>query len=246
MGKSDRWKVRRASERGRTELEWLKSSHSFSFGHYADPKRKGFGPLRVINEDRIAPGKGFAAHPHRNMEILTYVLSGALEHRDSMGNGSVIVPGNMQYMSAGSGVTHSEFNHSSSEEVHLLQIWIAPRQLNRPPRYDERTFSEASRYNQLHLVVSPDGTEDSIAIDQDARVYASSLSAGETLQHQVGAGRLLWLQLTRGTMVCDDLTLEAGDAVFSESDEEPLAMVGGEQTSEFLLFDLPAARLLAS
>ena len=171
--------VRKANDRGRTQIDWLNSFHTFSFGDYYDPEWMAFGPLRVINEDFVVPGQGFGTHPHRDMEIITYIVQGALEHRDSLGTGSIIRPGDVQRMTAGSGIRHSEFNPSPSEPVHLLQIWIMPDQKNLTPSYDERKFSDAERRGKLRLIASKQGDEGSVKINQDAKVYASLLSPGE-------------------------------------------------------------------
>ena len=228
---------RPAEARGRAEFGWLDSRHSFSFGGYHDPEWMGFGPLRVINEDRVAPGGGFAPHAHANMEILSYVLEGALQHRDSLGTGSVIRPGDLQRMSAGSGITHSEFNASKDAPVHFLQIWIQPDRLNIPPGYAQRQFPEIERRGVLRLLASPDGADESLSIRQDARVYGALLAPGERVEHALKVGRRAWVQVARGSLHMNGQLLVAGDgAGFSE--ETALALHASED-AEVLLFDLP-------
>jgi redox-sensitive bicupin YhaK (pirin superfamily) len=197
--------LRRADDRGLVELDWLSSRHSFSFGEYHDRAHMGFRQLRVINEDHVKPGRGFDTHGHRDMEILTWVLSGELEHKDSMGNGSVIRPGELQRMSAGTGVQHSEHNPDDSRPVHLLQIWIRPDRRGHAPGYDQRHFPQSGRADRLQLIASPDGADGSLVLNQDARVHALRLAAGSSVRHAPADGRGLWLQLTHGA-----LTLEAG------------------------------------
>jgi hypothetical protein len=192
--------LRLADERGRAEFGWLSSRHSFSFGEYYDRKHMGFGPLRVINEDRVQPGQGFGTHGHRDMEIISYVLDGALEHKDSLGNGSVLRPGDIQRMSAGTGVQHSEFNHSSSELVHFLQIWIIPDEHELEPGYAEKTIPQDEIHGRLRLLVSRDGRDGSISIHQDADLYASILKSGEDVLHEFAPGRLGWIQVARGNV----------------------------------------------
>jgi hypothetical protein len=228
--------IRPSEQRGRSQLGWLDSRHTFSFGDYHDPAQMGFGPLRVINEDRVAPGRGFATHAHANMEIISYVLAGALEHKDSLGTGSVIRPGEVQRMSAGHGVTHSEFNPSVSEPVHFLQIWIQPDRLNVAPRYDQKAFAASERRGRLRLVVSPDAADGSIAIHRDARLYASLLAPGESLQHALAPGRRAWLQVARGALRADGALLRAGDGAAVEG--QPALAVIGVEDAELLLFDL--------
>jgi hypothetical protein len=229
--------VRPGAERGATRLAWLDGKHSFSFGQYYDPRYMGFGPLRVINEDVVAPGGGFATHPHANMEIITYILSGALEHKDSLGTGSVIRPGEVQRMSAGSGITHSEFNHSKSEPVHLLQIWIQPDRLNIAPSYEQKSFASDDLGGRLRLVASSDGREGSVRIQQDARVFASALRTGERVHHDLGARRRAWVQVARGAVSINGLALKAGDGIAAW--DEPALDIAGVEPAEVLLFDLP-------
>jgi redox-sensitive bicupin YhaK (pirin superfamily) len=227
---------RGAQERGHANHGWLDSFHTFSFADYHDPRHMGFGPLRVINEDRIVGGAGFPAHGHADMEIISYVLDGAIEHKDSMGTGSVIRPGDVQRMSAGRGVVHSEFNASGSEPAHFLQIWIIPRTRGTTPRYDQRHFSDEDKRGHLRLLASPDGTDGSVEIDQDVRLYAARLEAGVTAKHAFVPGRRGWLQIARGRATVNGTPLETGDAV-AITDEAELALTG--EAAEVLLFDLP-------
>jgi redox-sensitive bicupin YhaK (pirin superfamily) len=228
--------LRRAKERGHAQHGWLDSRHTFSFSSYHDPAHMGFHCLRVINEDRVVPGEGFGTHPHDNMEIVSYVLEGALEHKDSMGTGSVIRPGDLQRMSAGTGVTHSEFNHSSSEPVHFLQIWILPERRGIRPGYEQRAFPPAERRNRLRLVASRDGREGSVTVHQDANLYLAALDAGNGLDYRSSPERATWVQVTRGTLRLNDLALAAGDGVAIEGDERLRFAATGD--CEILLFDL--------
>jgi len=232
--------LRRSQERGYADHGWLKSFHSFSFADYHDPAHMGFGPLRVINEDRVAPGTGFGTHGHRDMEIISYVLDGELAHRDSMGNGSVIRPGDVQRMSAGSGVRHSEFNHAQDRTTHFLQIWIEPNVTGIAPSYEEKRFSDADKQGRLRLVASPDGADGSVRIHQDARMYVSRLAPGQSLSAELAAGRLGYLHLVRGAVTVNGERLAGGDAA-KVRDESRLA-IGAEGDSELLLFDLPPSR----
>jgi hypothetical protein len=229
--------IRKADERGVARFGWLDSRHTFSFGHYYDARHMGFGPLRVINEDRVMPGAGFGTHGHANMEIISYVLEGALEHKDSIGTGSVIRPGEVQKMSAGSGIEHSEFNASKSEPVHFLQIWIQPDKLNIKPNYAQQAFAPADRQGRLRLVVSPDAAEGSIRIQQDARMYATLLAPGESVTHALGPGRKAWVQLALGVIELDNQRLAAGDGA-AVRDQAQITLVGVE-SAELLVFDLP-------
>jgi len=228
--------IRKSEERGHFSHGWLDTFHTFSFDQYYDPAHTHWRSLRVINEDRVAPGQGFPAHSHRDMEIITYILSGALEHRDSMGSGSVIRPGDVQRMSAGTGVSHSEFNPSDSESVHLLQIWILPESRGLAPTYEEKSFSEDERRGRLRLVASADGSEGSVTIQQDARLYATILDAGTSVEHALGANRYAWLQVARGTIRLNEFDLQQGDgaAISSETDLKIVA----REAAEILLFDL--------
>ena len=229
-------RVRRADERGKAEHGWLSSRHTFSFGDYYDPSHMGFRQLRVINEDRVQPGKGFPTHAHSDMEIVTWVLDGALEHEDSLGNGSVIRPGDIQRMSAGTGVTHSEFNSSRAELVHFLQIWILPEARGLPPGYEQQAFSDTERRARLRLIGSRDGRERSVTIHQDVGLYATLLAAGEEVAHVLRPGRHAWVQVARGTVALNGLALEDGDGA-AVSDEARLELLA-RTPAELLLFDL--------
>lgn len=240
---------RRAEDRGHADHGWLSSHHTFSFADYHDPRHMGFGTLRVINDDTVAPGGGFPAHGHRDMEIVSYVISGALRHKDNMGNGSVIRPGDVQRMSAGRGVVHSEHNDSNTEPVHFLQIWILPERAGLGSGYEQTAFSDAEKRGKLRLVVSPDGAEGSVRIQQDARVYASLLAPGERAEHafvaRPGRTRRGWLHVVQGTVEVQGQVLHAGDALAIE-DEAAIAIAGAAgpalgshgATGEVLLFDL--------
>ncbi len=232
--------VRLAAERGTANFGWLDSRHTFSFGDYYDPKEMGFGPLRVINEDRVRPGAGFGTHAHQNMEIISYVLEGALEHKDSIGTGSVIRPGDVQIMSAGTGIRHSEFNHSVTEPVHFLQIWVVPDREGIAPRYEQKTFSDADKRGGLRLVGSPDGRDGSIVIYQDVELLATLLDAGEQVTHALRSGRKGWLQVARGAIAMNglDLDLAVGDGVALEG-EPALTVTAKTDGTEILVFDLP-------
>lgn len=232
-------KIRKAADRGKADLGWLASEQTFSFGHYHDPDHMGFGPLRVINEDRVRPGAGFDTHGHQNMEIITYVLDGALEHRDSLGTGSVIRPGDVQFMSAGSGIRHSEYNHSSEQPVHFLQIWVMPSRDGGVPSYDQKRFFEDSEVpSGFKLVASVSGREGSLAIGQDADLYAGRFLAGERFTHASESGRLLWLQVIEGTLTVAGETLTSGDGL-AVSDENALSF-DTVTDAHLLLFDMIA------
>lgn len=228
--------IRSAAARGHADHGWLNTWHSFSFADYYDPNNMGFRSLRVINEDFIAPAMGFGMHPHRDMEIITYVLEGAIRHKDNLGNGSVIVPGEVQRMSAGTGIVHSEFNGSESEQAHLLQIWIMPDKRGAEPGYDQRPFPKTEIDGRLRLVASRDGRDGALSINQDVDLYASSLEAGTRLEHRLAPGRHAWVQVARGVLNINGTTLAAGDGA-AISDEERLAIEATE-SAEFLLFDL--------
>jgi redox-sensitive bicupin YhaK (pirin superfamily) len=230
--------VRRSGERGYADHGWLKSFHTFSFADYFDPQQIEFGPLRVINEDRVAAGAGFGTHGHRDMEILSYVLSGALAHKDSMGNGSTIGPGDVQRMSAGRGVQHSEFNGSPTEPVHFLQIWIQPNAKGIEPSYEEKHFSTEERRGRLCLIASPDRAEASLLIHQDARVYAGLLEGAQSARLQVAVGRLLYVHVARGTITANGTALTAGDAL--KLTDTATLQLSDAQDAEVLVFDLPA------
>ncbi len=230
--------IRRAEERGLAHFGWLHSRHTFSFGNYFDPRFMGFGPLRVINEDRVEPGRGFGEHGHRDMEIISYVVEGALEHRDSMGNGSVIRPGDIQRMTAGSGVRHSEMNHSATEPVHFLQIWIEPEREGLAPDYEQKTFNDGDRRGILRLVGSRDGREGSITIHRDVDLYASLLAPGERISHDVDDERRVWLQVVRGELDVEGMPVSAGDGLALVS---PRALsITAASDAELLLFDMAA------
>lgn len=231
--------IRRSAERGFADHGWLKSFHTFSFADYFDPKHVDFGPLRVINEDRVQPGAGFGTHAHRDMEILTYVLSGALAHKDSMGNGSTIRPGDVQRMSAGRGVQHSEFNASNSELVHFLQIWIMPDVRGIEPGYEERHFSAQQRRGRLRLIASPDRADGSVLIHQDARVYAGLFDGGESARLEVEPGRRVYVHVARGQINVAGVALASGDAL-KLTDTTTLLLQDARQ-AEVLVFDLPGA-----
>ena len=228
--------LRRAGERGRTRLDWLDSWHSFSFGEYYDPAHMGFGPLRVINDDRVAPGGGFGTHPHRDMEIVTYVLSGELQHRDSMGNGTIIRPGEVQRMTAGTGIRHSEFNPSDTRPVHLLQIWLFPEQRGLQPGYEQKSFPASEEANRLRLVASRDGRDGSVTIHQDADLFVGRLSPGAAVRHEFRPGRFGWVQVATGALTLNGQRLEAGDGAAVE-DEAAVELIGAEE-GEVLVFDM--------
>lgn len=231
--------IRKASERGRFDHGWLDTKHTFSFADYYDPKWMGFRTLRVLNEDRVQPAEGFPTHAHRDMEIVTYVLEGALEHHDSMKNGSVIRPGDVQRMSAGRGVTHSEYNHSKTEPVHFLQIWIVTEKNGIEPGYEQKTFSAEQKTGTLRLIASRDGRDGSVTVHQDTDIYATLLKAGETTRLGLNPGRHAWVQIARGEAVVNGETLSAGDGA-AFSDERAVEVVGvGEKAAEILIFDLP-------
>ena len=231
--------IRRSNERGLAEHGWLRSFHTFSFADYHDPKHMGFGPLRVINEDRVQPGQGFGTHGHRDMEIISYVLEGGLAHKDSMGNGSVIRPGDVQRMSAGTGVRHSEFNASDKDLVHFLQIWIEPNQRNVAPSYEEKRFDEASKRGALRLIASSDGRDGSVTIHQDASLYATVLDGNDAVDFQPAAGRLVYVHLVRGEATVNGHALLAGDAMKLSGSENRVRLEKG-RAAEILVFDLPA------
>jgi redox-sensitive bicupin YhaK (pirin superfamily) len=229
--------IRRSQDRGHAHHGWLEARHSFSFADFHDPDFMGFSVLRVINQDTIAPGKGFATHGHRDMEIVTYVLDGVLEHKDSMGNGSQIRPGEVQLMSAGTGVQHSEFNGSPTEPLNLFQIWMLPAQGGTRPRYEQREYPKKERSGRLRLVASPDGREDSLTIGQDVAMYASILGAGVQVEHSVVPGRCVWIQVATGEITVNGQDLGPGDGAAIR--EEELLVITAGRDCEFLLFDLP-------
>jgi hypothetical protein len=228
--------LRKSQDRGHANHGWLDSYHTFSFAGYYDPREMGFGTLRVINEDRVAPGQGFGTHPHRDMEIISYVLEGALAHKDSMGTGSVIQPGDVQRMSAGTGVSHSEFNHSQKDGVHFLQIWIEPNQRGVAPGYEQKNFTREDKKGRLRLIASPDGADGSVKIHQDARVYASVLEGGDAVTHALQSGRQAYVHVARGSVELNGTKLTTGDGA-KISGEKELRLSGG-QGAEVLLFDM--------
>jgi quercetin 2,3-dioxygenase len=229
--------VRKAEDRGHINHGWLNTYHTFSFGDYHDPNHMGFRSLRVINEDWVQAGHGFPTHPHRDMEIITYVLEGSLGHKDSMGTGSVILPGEVQKMSAGTGIRHSEFNHSKSAPVHLLQIWIVPEKTGIQPNYEQKAIPADEKKGKLRLVASRDGREDSVTVYQDAELYAADLAASETVNYQPGPGRHSWIQVARGQVIVNGKELRAGDGA-AIAQEPKVEIVGSAPQSELLLFDL--------
>jgi redox-sensitive bicupin YhaK (pirin superfamily) len=228
--------LRRAEERGHANHGWLDTRHTFSFATYHDANHMGFRTLRVINEDRVTAGQGFGTHPHRDMEIITYILQGQLEHKDSMGHGSIIKPGDVQRMSAGTGVMHSEFNPSATEPVHLLQIWIFPESKGIEPSYEQKTFSREDKLGRLRLIASQDGRDGSVTIHQDAAVYAAVLEPGNEIAMPIQPDRHVWVQVARGEVQLGEYTLKAGDGA-AVSDEPEIALTGLKE-GEILLFDL--------
>ncbi|MGH9778867.1 MAG: pirin family protein [Candidatus Acidiferrales bacterium] len=228
--------VRLGRERGHTVLDWLDSYHTFSFDQYYDPEWVGFRSLRVLNEDRVAPGRGFGTHPHRDMEILTYVLAGALEHKDSLGTGSVIRPGELQRMSAGTGIAHSEFNGSKSEPVHLLQIWIRPEKKGLAPGYQQKAFSREAMKGKLLQIAGPAERGDIITVHQDVSLYTTELAPGQTVRHALAPGQHAWVQVARGAVTVNGKALSAGDA--AALSDEPRVELAASAPSELLLFDL--------
>jgi quercetin 2,3-dioxygenase len=228
--------LRPAAERGRTQIDWLDSRHSFSFGDYQNPRQMGFRSLRVINDDRVAPAAGFGMHGHRDMEIVTYVLEGALEHRDSLGTGEVIRRGDVQRMTAGTGIRHSEFNPSQTEPVHFLQVWIFPQERGLRPAYEQKTFPEAGKRGRLRLIASPDERDGGLKIHQDVDLFASVLGPNEGVTHALAHGRSAWLQVARGRIELNGRAMAEGDGA-AVVDEKELAVVS-EAGAEFLLFDL--------
>ena len=225
--------IRHRNERGHFDHGWLNTYHTFSFDRYYDPRHMGFRALRVINEDRVAPGRGFGTHPHRDMEIITYILEGALEHKDSMGTGSIIQPGEIQRMSAGTGVTHSEFNPSRTEPVHLLQIWVLPEATGIKPSYEQKQFNRDNMRGKLRLIAAREPVEDAVKIHQDVRLFATVLE-GETVEYDLGQGRYVWLQVARGSMEFNGTPLQAGDGA-AMSEEQHIELEGH---GEALVFDL--------
>ena len=228
--------LRKSAERGYADHGWLKSFHTFSFANYYDPEHMGFGSLRVINEDRVDPGEGFGKHPHRDMEIISYVLDGELEHKDSIGTGSVIRPGDVQRMSAGTGVTHSEYNPSPKNPVHFLQIWIEPAERGIKPSYEQKFFSPEDKRGKLRLVASPDGRDGSVTVNQDAYLYATLVDGAESVSHQLAGDRKAYVQIARGSATVNGRPLRAGDAL--RIDGESNVEIRDGSNAEVLLFDL--------
>ena len=229
--------VRRSEDRGHANHGWLDARHTFSFASYMDRHHMGFCALRVINQDRVQPARGFGWHPHEDMEIVTVVLEGALEHKDSMNNGEVLRPGEVQRMSAGTGIFHSEFNHSKTDDVHLMQIWIQPAKKGIEPSYEQRDFPEAEKRNRLRLIVSPEAADGSLSINQDARLYESLLDVGTTVRHDIAPGRHAWVQVLGGAIDVNGTRLASGDGA-AVSDEAALSITGADTGARFLLFDL--------
>ncbi len=230
--------IRHRDERGPSDLGWLKSKHTFSFGHYFDPNHMGFGPLRVINEDRVIPGAGFGTHPHDNMEIVSYVLEGALEHKDSMGTGSVIKPSEIQRMSAGTGVTHSEYNHSKEDGVHFLQIWFVPEKDGIKPSYEQKSFDHAEKQGKLKLVMSRDGRGNTVKINQDVDMYVALLDGDQTVEHVPHEDRIQWVQVARGQVNLNGQTLKEGDGAAIMKEQS--IQLDHANDAEVILFDMTA------
>lgn len=228
--------LRKSNDRGHANHGWLNSYHTFSFANYYDPAHMGYRDLRVINDDRIAGGGGFAPHAHRDMEIITYVIEGELEHQDSLGNRAVIHAGEVQRMTAGTGVTHSEYNASKTDTVHLLQIWVLPARSNLTPGYEQKFYTPEEKQGQLRLIASQDGREGSVTVHQDLKLYATLLNKGEKVAHEMDRDRDLWVQMVRGTAIVNGETLIAGDAVAIEA--EPTLELIGQEDAEILVFDL--------
>lgn len=228
--------VRKNQDRGIANFGWLNSQHTFSFGSYYDPNHMGFGPLRVINEDHVQPAHGFPTHGHRDMEIISYVIDGALEHKDTIGTGSVIRPGDVQRMTAGSGIRHSEYNHSKADNVHFLQIWIEPAKLGLQPSYEQKAYTDEEKTGQWRLVGSPDGRDGSVTIHQDVQLFATIVPAGDSLTYQASPERLIWVQAVKGAFTLNGKTLSVGDGAAIEG--EDLIEITASDESEILLFDM--------
>lgn len=231
--------IRPAQDRGTANFGWLDSRHTFSFGNYYDPNHMGFADLRVINEDKVSPGQGFGTHGHRDMEIISYVLEGALEHKDSIGTGSIIRPGDVQRMSAGTGIMHSEYNASKTEPVHFLQIWILPERKGIAPGYEQKTFTEDEKRGKFCLIGSRDGRDGSITLHQDVNLSVTTLPDGETVNHALAEGRVAWLQVVRGAVNLNDRSLTAGDGA-AITQESQLTLQSASNNAEVLLFDMAA------
>ena len=233
--------IRKAEDRGHANHGWLNSHHTFSFADYHDPKNMGFGPLRVINDDTVAGGGGFPPHRHRDMEIISYVIGGALSHKDNLGNGSIIKPGDVQRMSAGLGVVHAEYNASGSEPVHFLQIWIMPERAGLPSGYEQKFFSEEDKRGKLRLLASPDGANGSVRIQQDARMFATLLESGQSVTHQIAVSRKGWLHVVKGSVELNGISLKTGDGVAIDADKgEETLVITSQDKGEVLLFDMVA------
>lgn len=232
-------RLRRASERGHADYGWLKARYTFSFASYHDPEHMGFRALRVMNEDRIGPGRGFGTHGHQDMEIVTYVLEGAREHKDSMGNGEVLRPGEFQRMSAGTGILHSEFNPSATEPVHLYQIWLLPQREGADPGYEQKAFDPDEQRGRLRIVASPDGADGSLTIGQDATIALATLALGESVAHEFATGRHGWLQVLRGRVEANGQAAEAGDGLAVSGEPRLTVSAAGADHAEIMLFDLP-------
>jgi len=228
--------IRRNEERGPSHLDWLDSKHTFSFGHYYDPNYMGLSSLRVLNEDRVIGGAGFGTHPHENMEIISYVLAGALEHKDSMGNGSVIMPGEVQRLSAGTGITHSEYNHSDKDDVHFLQIWFQPNQINVQPGYEQKGFTDCEKRGQFRLVASQTGREGSVSLHQDVDMSVALIDGDEVVRYQPSSDRKLWVHIARGEVTLNAQRLRVGDGVAIE--HEPQLIFNQGQQAEVIIFDM--------
>lgn len=232
------FQLRPGNQRGHTQIEWLNSYHTFSFGEYYDPRFMGFSDLRVINDDVVAPGKGFGTHPHSNMEIISIVLEGALEHKDSLGTGSIIRPGEIQQMTAGSGVFHSEFNPSNTEPVHFLQIWIIPSFQDLKPKYEQKSFDRKNLLNQLYPIVTPEGKDGTIQIYQDAEIYQSLIEANQVILYSVIPDRKYWIQVAQGSITVNDHPLIAGDGLAISDEDQKIEIRGIDELSNIILFNL--------
>lgn len=234
--------IRKAGDRGVADFGWLNSHHTFSFGSYFDPEHMGFGALRVINDDRVAGGGGFATHSHRDMEIISYVIDGALEHKDNIGNGSVIKPGDVQRMSAGTGISHSEYNHSEADTVHFLQIWIVPEEKGIDPGYEQKYFDPIEAHGKLRLVGSRDGRDGSVTIHQDVNLYSGHLGEGDRIAYDIEAQRQAWVQVVRGSLIVNGQPLEVGDgaAITPDAETRSVAIASTSADTELLVFDLAA------
>ena len=230
--------LRKSAERGHFDFGWLNTTHTFSFANYYDPQMMGFRALRVINEDRVAQGEGFPTHPHRDMEIVSYVLEGGLEHKDSMGNGSIITPGEVQRMTAGTGVTHSEYNHSHDDKVHFMQIWLLPGKNNLKPGYEQKMYTPAEKLNNLRLVASPDGRDGSVVIHADTNLYATTLKNGQEVSLPLNSNRYAWVQVARGAVLLNGQSLQQGDGAALSAEKYATLVGQSAELAEVLIFDL--------